>query len=215
LSTEVQDRSVAVPTGTPIRDIREQLLAAAERVLLRDGADAVTSRAVTTEAGVAKGVLHRHFPDFGTFLATVVLAQMERLDALAADLRASAGRETPVDNLARSLSTALDARAIAIVSLIASRQELLTRLRVSTPTGFPLLAETTRMVGAYLTAERGLGRVPPDTDVDTLAVILVGTAHLLATDPQAPNLEPGDLRGVMSLIVETVGLQQPERAPQT
>ena len=124
-----------MPTGIPIFDVREQLLDAAEHVLLRDGPDAVTSRAVTTEAGVAKGVLHRHFPDFGTFLATLVLAQIERLDALAADLRASAGTETPTDNLARALAAALDTRAIAIISLIVSRHELLARLRLSTPTG--------------------------------------------------------------------------------
>jgi AcrR family transcriptional regulator len=203
-----------MPTGTPIRDIREQLLVAAERVLLRDGADAVTSRAVTTEAGVAKGVLHRHFPDFGTFLATLVLSHMERLDALAADLRASAGTETPTDNLARALAAALDARAIAIVSLIVSRHELLARLRLSTPTGVPLLAETTRMVAAYLTAERGLGRIALDTDVDTLAVILVGSTHLLAAS-QASALEPDDLCKVVGTIVESIGQRQPQRTPQT
>jgi AcrR family transcriptional regulator len=53
-----------VPTGVALRDVREQLFGAAERVLLRDGPSALTSRAVTDEAGVAKGVLHRHFADF-------------------------------------------------------------------------------------------------------------------------------------------------------
>jgi AcrR family transcriptional regulator len=51
-----------VPTGVAIRDVREQLFDAAERVLLRDGPAALTSRAVTDEAGVAKGVLHRTSP---------------------------------------------------------------------------------------------------------------------------------------------------------
>jgi DNA-binding transcriptional regulator YbjK len=36
-----------VPTGVHIRDAREQLFKAAERVLLRDGPSALTSRAVT------------------------------------------------------------------------------------------------------------------------------------------------------------------------
>jgi len=49
-----------VPTGVAIRDPRGQLFDAAERVLLRDGLSGLTSRAVTTEAGVAKGVLHLH-----------------------------------------------------------------------------------------------------------------------------------------------------------
>src|SRR5689334_3785252 len=67
-----------VPTGIALRDVREQLFDAAERVLLRDGAAALTSRAVTTEAGVAKGVLHRHFADFDAFLAELVLDRAGR-----------------------------------------------------------------------------------------------------------------------------------------
>ncbi len=73
-----------------IRDVREQLFAAAERVLLRDGSNALTSRAVTTEAGVAKGVLHRHFADFDAFLAELVQARIRLIDEQAAALMSSA-----------------------------------------------------------------------------------------------------------------------------
>ena len=69
-----------MPTGVAIRDVREQLFDAAERVLLRDGPNALTSRAVTTEAGCAKGVLHKHFADFDAFLAEFVLDRIARLD---------------------------------------------------------------------------------------------------------------------------------------
>lgn len=204
-----------MPTGTPIRDIRDQLLEAAERVLLRDGPDALTSRAVTTEAGVAKGILHRHFADFDTFLATLVLAHIERLDALSTELRASAGTATLTDNLTRALAAALEPSAVRIVSLVSSRDELLARLRLAAPPGVPLLAETTRMIAAYLTAERGLGRIAIETDVDTLAIILVGSSHLLATGSQHAPLEPDDLRRVVSTAVESVSRQQPARAAQT
>ena len=57
-----------MPTGIALQDARERLFAAAERILLRDGPSGLTSRAVTDEAGVAKGVLHRHFADFDDFL---------------------------------------------------------------------------------------------------------------------------------------------------
>ena len=76
-----------MPTGVALRDPRQQLFDAAERVLLRDGATALTSRAVTTEAGVAKGVLHRHFADFDAFLAELVLDRIARVEAQAAALR--------------------------------------------------------------------------------------------------------------------------------
>ncbi len=190
-----------MPTGTPIRDIREQLLDAAERVLLRDGPDALTSRAVTTEAKVAKGILHRHFADFDTFLATLVLAQIERLDALAADLRASAGAGTVTANLTRSLAAALRPSAVAIVSLSCSRRELLAKLRLTTPTGLPLLAETARMIAAYLTAERGLGRIALALDVDSVAVILVASAYVLAAGSARAPLKPHDLDAVVRTAV--------------
>jgi AcrR family transcriptional regulator len=204
-----------VPTGTPIRDIRDQLLGAAERVLLRDGPDALTSRAVTTEAGVAKGILHRHFADFDTFLATLVLARLERLDSLCKELRASAGTATLTDNLTRVLAAALEPSALRIVSLVGSRDELLARVRLAAPTGVPLLAETTRMIAAYLTAERGLGRIAIETDVDTLAVILVGGSHLLAAGSQSVPLDRDDLREVVSTALESVTQKQPAGAPQT
>ena len=173
-----------MPTGVPIRDVHDQLLDAARSVLIRNGPDALTSRAVTTEAGLAKGILHRHFVDFDTFLASLVLAHIEILEARSNDLRRSAGSGTVVDNLAHALGTALDPSALAIISLVTSRHELLARLRLTTPTGIPVLAETTKMVATYLTAERGLGRIPIKADVDTLALILVGTAHLLLAGRQ-------------------------------
>lgn len=204
-----------MPTGTPIRDIRDQLLAAAERVLLRDGPDALTSRAVTTEAGVAKGILHRHYADFDTFLVTLVLAHIERLDALSTELRASAGTATLADNLTRALAAALQPSALAIACLVCSRDQLLARLRPAAPAGVPLLAETTRMIAAYLTTERGLGRIAIDTDVDTLAVILVGSSHLLAASSQRAPIEPDDLHPVVSTALESVIQKQTARAAQT
>src|SRR3954452_20717393 len=83
-----------VPTGVAMRDVREQLFEAAERVLLRAGPSALTSRSVTAEAGCAKGVLHRHFADFDAFLAELILDRIGRMDARTAALCASAGTGT-------------------------------------------------------------------------------------------------------------------------
>src|SRR2546430_12390207 len=94
----------AVPTGVHIRDARQQLFDAAERVLLRAGPSALTSRAVTTEAGCAKGVLHRHFADFDAFLAELVLDRVARMDPQAAALREAAGTGTVAGNLTAALT---------------------------------------------------------------------------------------------------------------
>jgi AcrR family transcriptional regulator len=170
------------PTGTPIRDVRERLFQSAERVLLREGPSGLTSRAVTTEAGLAKGILHRYFPDFDAFLAAMVGARLDVLDERFAALRAAAGAGDVPATIADALGTMLDSVTRALVALVLARRALLERLRVATPSGIPLLAETTRALGAYLTAERGLGRIPADTDVDGLAILLVGGAFV---DPAA------------------------------
>src|ERR1700685_1886226 len=86
-------RRATVPTGVALRDAREQLFEAADLVLLRDGPGALTSRAVTTEAGVAKGVLHRHFADFDAFLAELIQDRIAGIEDQAAALRDSAGTE--------------------------------------------------------------------------------------------------------------------------
>ncbi|MFF1870668.1 TetR/AcrR family transcriptional regulator [Streptomyces sp. CB03911] len=168
-----------MPTGVAIRDAREQLFDAAERVLLRSGPHALTSRAVTTEAGCAKGVLHRHFADFDAFLAELVLDRTARIDGQAAALRARAGEGTVTGNLTEALATLFESVAVAIVGLVISRDELRARLRPHVPAGVPLLAEATTMIAGYLAAERESGRIAPGADIDTLAPTLIGAGHLL------------------------------------
>ncbi|CAM3402316.1 TetR/AcrR family transcriptional regulator [Kibdelosporangium persicum] len=171
-----------MPTGVSIRDVRAQLFAAADRILLRDGPSALTSRAVTAEAGVAKGVLHKHFDDFDAFLAEFVLDRVERMDADAAALRDAAGTGSVVDNLTTALIAVFESVAVAVVALITYRDELRARLREVWPAGVPVLTEAAIMIGDYLGAERDRGRISPDSDVNTLAAMLIGSAHLLFAD---------------------------------
>lgn len=180
-----------MPTGVAIRDARAQLFDAAERLLLRSGPSSLTSRAVTAEAGVAKGVLHRHFTDFDEFLAELILDRARRMDRLAAALRGTAGTGTVVGNLTGALMAAFEPVAVAIISLITFRFDLRARLRRAWPTGVPLASDAVGMVAAYLAAERDLGRIRPDADIDTLAPTLIGAVHLLFADrggnpPAAP-----------------------------
>jgi AcrR family transcriptional regulator len=180
-----------MPTGVALRDPRQQLFDAAERVLLRDGASGLTSRAVTDEAGVAKGVLHRHFVDFDEFLTALVLSRIQRVDHLATRFRDIAGSGTVDDNLAAALTDLFEPVMVSIVVLIIARDELRARLRSAGTSPFPLIGEGTAMVAGYLAAERGLGRIARDCDVDSLAPTLVGAAHLLCAEhkDRAPDRE--------------------------
>jgi AcrR family transcriptional regulator len=191
-----------VPTGVALRDAREQLFTAAERVLLRDGPNALTSRAVTTEAGCAKGVLHRHFADFDAFLAELVADRAGRIAGLGAALRAQAGTGTVDGHLTAALTALFGPVAVAIVGLITSRDGLRARLRPATPSGVPLLTEATAMIADYLTAEQETGRLAAGADVGTLAPTLIGAGHLLFADRTGPPPDAaavGDIvRGVLA-----------------
>ena len=172
-----------MPTGVHLQDARQQLFDAAERVLLRAGPGALTSRAVTDEAGCAKGVLHRHFADFDAFLTDLVLDRAAQLAAQADALRESAGTGTVAGNLTAALTTLFGPVQAAIIPLITFRDELRARLRQARPGGgMAILAEATTAVSAYLTRERELGRIAADADIDSLTLSLVGGGHLLFAD---------------------------------
>ncbi|MFI0420702.1 TetR/AcrR family transcriptional regulator [Spongiactinospora sp. 9N601] len=193
-----------MPTGVAIRDVRAQLFDAAERVLLRDGPNALTSRAVTTEAGVAKGVLHRHFADFDAFLAELVLDRVARVEARAPALRSSAGHGTVAGNLSGVLIDLFGSVAVAIVGLIISRDELRARLRRDRPRGVPVLAEATAMLAAYLAEERAMGRIAADADVDSLALSLIGAGHLLFADRTGEQPQPEAVEKVVTTVIADV-----------
>jgi AcrR family transcriptional regulator len=158
------------------------LFDAADRILLHAGPSGLTSRAVTTEAGCAKGVLHRHFEDFDAFLAEYVLDRIEQLAPEAAALRDAAGTGTVAGNLTTALTAVFGSVAVAVVALITFRDGLRARLRDTWPAGVPVLTEAAEMFAGYLAAERDLGRVPAGAEVETLAAMLIGTGHLLFAD---------------------------------
>ncbi len=198
-----------MPTGVAIRDARQQLFDAADRVLLRDGPNALTSRAVTTEAGCAKGVLHRHFADFDAFLAELVLDRIGRIGTQAAGLRESAGTGTVAGNLTGALMALFGSVAVAIVALITFRDDLRARLRQARPDGgVPILTEATAMIASYLTDERELGRIAADADVDTLAPTLIGAGHLLFVGREGTPPEAEAVRKVVTTVIAGV-VQEP------
>jgi AcrR family transcriptional regulator len=190
-----------LPTGVALQDPHRQLFDAAARVLVRDGVTGLTSRAVTTEAGVAKGVLHRHFADFDAFLVELVLERIARVEAQAAALRDAAGTGAIVDNLTRVLSTMFEPVLVSIVVLVIARDELRTRLRAAGTARLPLVGEGAAMIAGYLAAERDRHRIASDVDVDVLAPTLIGAAHLLYTEQKGSPPEPAAVHKIVTTVL--------------
>ena len=195
-----------MPTGVAIRDPRGQLFDAAERVLLRDGPGALTSRAVTAEAGVAKGVLHRHFADFDAFLAELAL------DRIAQDRppwrRRCAPRRGPAPSPATwpPRSPRLFSPAVLALDPPGHRarraaRPAARRHRLAHP---PRLRVHGAWSRGYLAAERDLGRIAADADIGTLAPTLIGAAHLLFADADGPPPDAAAVTRVVTTVLASV-----------
>jgi AcrR family transcriptional regulator len=196
-----------VPTGVALRDAREQLIDAAERVLVREGPRALTSRAVTTEAGVAKG-LAPTLPDFDALLLELVLDRCPRVNERSAVLVAAAGTRTVADNLTEALmelyASVAVAVAVAVVALLIFRDDLRRRLRGTRPEGVPILSEAVVMISGYLTAEGMLGRIVLNADIDALARSIVGAVSLLFSDRDAAPVTTEAVHRLIGTVIAGV-----------
>lgn len=130
--------------------------------------------------------------------------RVARLDGQAAALRDSAGTGTVADNLTGGLIALFGPVAVAIVSLVISRDGLRARLRQAGATRIPLISEATAMIAAYLTAERDLGRIAAKADIDTLAPTVIGAVHLLFTDREGTPPDAGAVHKVVITVIAGV-----------
>jgi AcrR family transcriptional regulator len=187
--------------GVAIPEVREQLFAAADRALTRHGPAGLTTRAVTAEAGVANGVMHRHFRDLDEFLASFVASRLAVIADGAAALPGRAGDGTVAGNLTEATVAVFGISAQALMSLVAAKPELGQALEHATGRAGGL-GDIERHFAAYLDAEKKLGRIGPGADAEALALTLLGTVHHLVTTRRvdAPGLGRQVRRIVAALV---------------
>lgn len=186
--------------GVAIPGLREQLFAATERILARDGAAGVTSRAITEEAGCAKGVLHNHFDGLDGFLAEFAIDRVRQAMALAAGLPGLAGQDTVAGNVSATASAVFGSGVSMVAALVMARPALLPLMRGIFETDGPL-AEVEAVFASYLRAEQSLGRLPADADTDTLAFSLVGSVHHLFFTQHGTPLDPGQVQKIVTTVL--------------
>ncbi|MGW0031007.1 TetR/AcrR family transcriptional regulator [Streptomyces sp. NPDC003314] len=189
------------PRGVATPDVRERLFAAAERVLAEGGPGALTSRAVTTEAGCAKGLLHAHFAGLDEFVAELCLDRFARTAATARALSGLVGRGSVAENLDAVVLALLGSGGPAVSGLALTRPVATVRVREALEAGAPGFAAVQEAVTDYLEAERRLGRVADAVEPSVAALALVGTAHhlLMTSRPGTP-----DPRALMTDLVTSL-----------
>ncbi|HEX5405228.1 MAG TPA: helix-turn-helix domain-containing protein [Pseudonocardiaceae bacterium] len=156
------------------RSLREHLIATAERMISDRGTATLTVRAIAREAGVADGVLYNHFADKEDLLANALHAYVRTVER-GLGVLPEPGASTVEANLRAHLAYGLALHK----AILPAFTGLLTQPAVLTK--FAELGDhggdwRDKLLG-YLRAERELGRLAADAQVDAAAAMLVGVCH--------------------------------------
>lgn len=187
--------------GVPIPELHRQLFAAAERIMARDGAAGLTSRAITDEAGCAKGVLHNHFDGLDGFLTEFAVDRLRRTEDAVSGLPAQAGHGTVSDNLVAAALTVFGSGATQIAALIAARPALGAHVLAALGPGGQPFGQIQAALASYLRAEQELGRTPASADPDTVAFTLIGAVHHLFFTAGGTEPDPTQVRKIVASLL--------------
>jgi AcrR family transcriptional regulator len=182
--------SAAKRTAETTQELRATLLEHARRLVGRDGASALTMRALAAEAGVSLGLPYKIFADRREIVDEIVAAEVRRFGAAAESLLGRAGSYTVGDNLIWFTSIVLNSPAAPLAQeLHADDQRLESATEVAERTGLSP-ASFPALLADYLTAEQRAGRVRDNIDCQAFGFLIAGAMHnLLIAGPAWPRPE--------------------------
>jgi AcrR family transcriptional regulator len=183
-----------VPRGVAIPELRQQLFAAAEQVIIREGPARLSGRAVTGEAGVAAGLLYAHFTDFDDFLAAYAV---DRSFTIAAAVGALAGTGDVAADLCDAVLAIPRDTLTALARILVLRPELAARVNAVLGDRAAGLDAIEQAAAAHLAAARRAGRIAADPAAVALA--LVGVLHHLVLSG-ADDLETRLRQAIAALV---------------
>lgn len=185
--------------------LRRALVDHALELIRRDGADALTMRALATEAGCAVGLPYKVFADRNELVAAILVAEFERIESARDELVRRAGTGAVGRNLAWFAEQLLDSPAVALAHEIVGDHDLSSAVadEVHGSTVGPASFEPSFV--DYLRAEVGEGRVDPATDVEAVGFLLAGAVHNLVMSGDAwPRPTRRQLRRHLAAIADTI-----------
>jgi AcrR family transcriptional regulator len=185
--------------------LRASLVDHARRLIAREGAPALTMRALATEAGCAVGLPYKVFADRNDLVVEICAAEFARLRDAYDQLVARAGTVTVGANLTWFAELLLGSPAVALTQEIFADETLATTIAVrihESGTG-PETFET--VLAGYLAAEKRAGRVEPHIDENAFAFVLAGAVHNLVVSGAAwPKPSHDELEHRLTAIANAI-----------
>jgi AcrR family transcriptional regulator len=171
---------------------REEIVAAAAKVMREQGYAHATTKAIARAAGYSEALLYKHFKDKTEIFTSVLTEELPALGTTLDELMEAASDTPLAANLARlariTLSFYLESFPIA-VSLFSSRELLAThRERVRGRQRGPDVPRV--RVVEYLGQEVRLGRIRADADLEASASLLLGACFQYAFLASFEDREP-------------------------
>ncbi|KRV48488.1 hypothetical protein AQ490_24760 [Wenjunlia vitaminophila] len=159
--------------------LRASLIEHARQLIAREGASALTTRALAAEAGCAVGLPYKIFADRRELVTAIVDAELDQLRAACAELVQSAGTGTVGGNLTRFATAFLDSPAIALSQEIFADAALRQAVADTAENGGMGPSAFPDVLSRYLTAEKQAGRVAAHVDEHAFGYLIASTLHNL------------------------------------
>lgn len=190
--------------------LRASLVAHALRVIARDGAGALTMRALAAEAGCAVGLPYKVFTDRRELVGEIVHTEFDRLRNELGGMKQRAGTGTVAANLASLAELLLDSPAVELAHEVIGDEDLTSTVTArATGTGIgPAAFE--KAFSDYLAAEKQIGRVRREIDEYAQAFLLAGAIHnLIVSGAAYPRPSRRRLRQLLAATADTI-VSKPE-----
>ncbi|TVT50587.1 TetR/AcrR family transcriptional regulator [Amycolatopsis rhizosphaerae] len=172
---------------------REEILAAATRVMREQGYARATTKEIARVAGYSEATLYKHFADKAHLFRSVLSEQLPGLGKVLTELTERAGTGTVRANLTRVARLAIDfyTESFPVAASLFSTRELLTSHRQAMADHGAGPRNPHEGLVRYLKAEQRLGRLPRSADPEALSALLLGAcfqqAFLTAFDDAEPS----------------------------
>lgn len=185
--------------------LRADLIGHARTIVRRDGASALTMRALAREANCSVGLPYRVFADREEIVLEVAALELEDLARAFAAWLDDSANHTVATNLDRYAAILLDSPTPALMHTeMLDGSEIGPRVQAAARDS-DFLGALGRSATEYIRLEHERGRIRADIDAEAFGFLITGAVHnLVAAGPGYPRPTRAELTVLLDRIARTI-----------